>query len=165
MGNYGGNTVTELNASDGSVVQTIVVGNQPKGVSSDGTHVWATDAGGGGNTVIEIDANAPPIFQIITPGLPPATRGLGYASWLQAYNFDSSAPSFTTTLKWKKVLPLPMGLKLSSSGFLGGTPSIKLPAGETSITVQVTEKVITFNGKKKVVTKKTVQATIPLTIN
>ena len=37
------NTVSELNASTGSVVQTITVGSGPYGVSSDGTHVWVTN--------------------------------------------------------------------------------------------------------------------------
>ena len=57
-----------------------------------------------------------------------------------------------------------MGLNLSSTGVLSGTPSTKLAAGPSSVTVQVTETVTTLNGKKKVKTKTTVQATIPLTI-
>jgi hypothetical protein len=47
---------------------------------------------------------------------------------------------------------------------LSGTPNTKLAAGPTSVTVQVTETVTTLNGTKKVKTKTTVQATIPLTI-
>jgi len=62
-------------------------------------------------------------------------------------------------LKWKKVT-LPKGMKLSSAGVLSGTPSAKL-GPPSSITVQVTETVITLNGKKKVKTLTTVQATIP----
>jgi hypothetical protein len=66
-------------------------------------------------------------------------------------------------LKWKK-LSLPKGLKLSKTGVLSGTPSTKLTAGPSSVKVKVTETVTTLNGKKKVKTKTTVQATIPLTI-
>jgi hypothetical protein len=67
------------------------------------------------------------------------------------------------TLKWKKV-SLPKGLKLSKTGVLSGTPSTKLLAGTTSVKVQVTETVTTLNGKHKVKTKTTVQATILLSI-
>ena len=38
-------TVTELNASTGSFVQTIGVGSYPEAVSSDGTHVWVANVG------------------------------------------------------------------------------------------------------------------------
>jgi hypothetical protein len=47
---------------------------------------------------------------------------------------------------------------------LSGTPSKKLTAGQSSVKVQVTETVTTRNGKKKVKTKTTVQATIALSI-
>ena len=83
---------------------------------------------------------------------------------LQAANLGTSTSPYTTTLKWKKVT-LPKGLKLSSAGVLSGTPSTKLVAGPSSVTVQVTETVTTLNGKKNVKTKTTVGATIPLTIN
>ena len=59
---------------------------------------------------------------------------------------------------------MPKGLKLSSAGVLSGTANKKLVAGTSSVTVQVTETVITLNGKKKVKTPTTVEATIPLTI-
>ena len=115
-----------------------------------------------------------PVFQIATSSLPPATRGTPYGPvTLQAVNLDSSTSPYTTTLKWGKVpsatggkILLPRGTEArASSGVLSGTPSTKLPAGATSITVQAAEKVVTFNGKQKVVTKKTVQASIPLVIN
>ena len=74
-----------------------------------------------------------------------------------------STSPYNTTLKWKKV-HLPKGLKLSSAGVLSGTPNKHLAAGPSSVTVQATETVTTLNGRKKVKTKTTVQATIPLTI-
>ncbi len=63
MANQGGNTVTELDASTGSVVGTIGVGNLPFGVSSDGTHVWVTN--GNDNTVTELDASTGAVVQTI----------------------------------------------------------------------------------------------------
>ncbi len=103
-------------------------------------------------------------FSISTTSLPSATPGVPYGPViLQTVGLGVSAPTYTTTLKWKKVV-LPKGLKLSSAGVLSGTPNKKLAAGPSSATVQVTETVTTLNGKKKVKTKTTVQATIPLNI-
>ncbi|HXQ43194.1 MAG TPA: hypothetical protein VN816_01025, partial [Acidimicrobiales bacterium] len=67
--NAGGNTVTELDASTGAVVQTIAVGSDPFGVSSDGTHVWV--ANNGGNTVTELDASTGAVVQTIAVGSGP----------------------------------------------------------------------------------------------
>jgi hypothetical protein len=100
-------------------------------------------------------------FSIATTSLPAATPGTAYGPvTLQAANLGSSTSPYVTMLKWKKVT-LPKGLRLSSAGVLSGTPNKKL-AAPTSVTVQVTEKVTTLNGKKKVKTKVSVQATIPL---
>jgi YVTN family beta-propeller protein len=152
-------TVTELNASTGSVVQTIGVGTYPYSVSSDGTHVWVANQGS--NTVTEISIVG---FTITTSSLPNATPGVAYGPvTLQAANRTVSTSPYTTALKWKKVTG-PRGLKLSSAGVLSGTPTARLQAGPSSVAVQVTETVTTLNGKKKVKTLSTVQATIPLTI-
>jgi hypothetical protein len=103
-------------------------------------------------------------LSIPTSSIPPAAPSTPYGPvTLQAANVEASTSPYTTTLKWKKV-SLPKGLKLSSTGVLSGTPNAKLAAGPNSVTVQVTETVTTLNGKKKVKTKTTVQATIPLTI-
>ena len=61
-------------------------------------------------------------------------------------------------------MELPKGMKLSSAGMLSGTPKKSLILGQLSVTVQVSEKVTTLNGKKKIKTDTTVQATIPLAI-
>ena len=58
--------VTELDASTGAVVQTIGVGDNPAGVSSDGTHVWV--ANGFDNTVTELDASTGAVVQTIGVG-------------------------------------------------------------------------------------------------
>jgi len=103
-------------------------------------------------------------FGVATRSLPEATPGTPYGPvTLQAGGMGTSATGYITTLKWAKV-KLPRGLKLSSIGVLSGTPNAKLQAGSSSVTVKVTETVTTLNGKKKIKTKTTVQATIPLTI-
>ena len=40
VANFGENTVSEIEASSGTVIHTIPVGRNPMVVSSDGTHVW-----------------------------------------------------------------------------------------------------------------------------
>jgi streptogramin lyase len=100
---------------------------------------------------------------VTTGSLPAATRGVSYGPVNLTASVDPSTSPYVTTVKWHKV-SLPRGLKLSSSGVLSGTPSSKLHAGSSSITVQVSEKVTTLNGAKRVKTKKTIEATLPLTI-
>jgi len=103
-------------------------------------------------------------FLITTTSLPNASPGTAFGPvTLTSQEARPSASPYVTTLKWKKV-SLPKGIKLSKAGVLSGTPSTKLHAGTSSVKVQLTEKVTTLNGKKKVKTKTTVQATIPLTI-
>jgi hypothetical protein len=82
---------------------------------------------------------------------------------LTAQYLGTSTSPYTTTVKWKKVT-LPKGMKLSSAGVLSGKPSKTLASGPLSLTVQATETVTTLNGKKKVKTEATAEATIPLTI-
>ncbi|MGA8724435.1 MAG: hypothetical protein WB565_05295 [Acidimicrobiales bacterium] len=109
-------------------------------------------------------ACVPLSFRITTTSLPDAVHGSPYGpATVQAAGERTSANPYVTTLKWKKV-SLPRGMKLSKAGVLSGTPNVKLAAGPSSVTVQVTETVTTLNGTKKVKTKTTVQATIPLTI-
>ncbi|MGA3149139.1 MAG: hypothetical protein ABSF33_16940 [Acidimicrobiales bacterium] len=103
-------------------------------------------------------------FKVATTSLPGATPGTPYAAvTLRAANVGVSVSPYVTTLKWKKVYG-PTGLKVSKAGVLSGTPRKKLAAGTSSITVKVTERMTTLNGKKKVRTKTTVEATIPLTV-
>jgi hypothetical protein len=56
-------------------------------------------------------------FGVTTTSLPNATPGTKYLPTvtLQADGIGTSAPGYTTTLKWAKV-SLPKGLKLSSKG-------------------------------------------------
>ncbi len=65
MANYSDNTVTELNASDGSLVQTIPVVDLSRAVSSDGTHVWVTSL----ETVTELNASDGSLVQTILVGI------------------------------------------------------------------------------------------------
>ncbi|MGO9790092.1 MAG: hypothetical protein ACLP8S_11570, partial [Solirubrobacteraceae bacterium] len=73
VANYDGDTVSEIDASTGTVVNTIPVGFGPFGVSSDGTHVWVTnpnDSEGCGpdGTVSEIDASTGMVVNTIPVG-------------------------------------------------------------------------------------------------
>ncbi len=157
--NYWNNTVSELDASDGSAIQTIGVGNCPTSTAVDSSGgAWVVNSCD--NTISRIAVN----FAIVVPSLPAAAPGISYGPvTLQAVNLGTSDAPFATTLKWKKIA-LPRGLKLSGSGVLSGTPNARLAAGPNSVTVEVTETVVTLNGRKKVKTPTTVQATIPLTI-
>ena len=137
------------------VVQTIGVGSRPDGISSDGTHVWVSNSGDG--TVSELAIK----FVITTTSLPNAHSSPWGPVQLQVANVGTSASPYVTTVKWKKV-SIPKGLKLSSSGVLSGTPSDKFVGEIAPVTVQATETVTTLNGKRKINTKATAQATIPL---
>jgi len=61
-------TVSEIEASSGTVIRTIHVGS-PVGVSSDGTHVWVTNYGE--NTVSEIEASSGTVIRTIHVGSTP----------------------------------------------------------------------------------------------
>jgi hypothetical protein len=103
-------------------------------------------------------------FGVATSSLSAATPGTAYGPvTLQAVGLGTSTSPYVTTLKWTGA-ELPKGLKLSSAGVLSGTPNKKLASGAYSVVVQVTETVTTLNGKKRVKTKTTAEATIPLTI-
>jgi len=59
VANYNGNSVTELNASDGNWVRTLSGGTYgfsgPYGIATDGTHIWVTNNSGG--SVTELNAS------------------------------------------------------------------------------------------------------------
>ena len=63
------NTVSEIEASSGTVIRTIHVGKGPWGVSSDGTHVWVTNEYEG--TVSEIKASSGTVIRTIHVGKEP----------------------------------------------------------------------------------------------
>ena len=82
--NDGSNTVSEIDAATGNVINTIGVGRYPYGVSSDGTHVWVANEGE--NTVSEIAINTSAIrcsklyggATNVTFGLCKPSAGKGY---------------------------------------------------------------------------------------
>lgn len=103
-------------------------------------------------------------FGVSTRSLPNATPGTAYGTvTLSAQGEAASTSPNLTTLKWKKIT-LPSGMKLTSAGVLSGTPSPKLTAGPSSVTIQLTETITTLSGTKKVKTKTTIQVTIPITL-
>ena len=55
--NNSGNSVTEVNVSDGSLVQTLSGGpygyNEPSGIAFDGSHLWVANTGGNSITAFQ----------------------------------------------------------------------------------------------------------------
>jgi YVTN family beta-propeller protein len=62
-------TVSEIEASSGTVIRTIHVGRGPFGVSSDGTHVWVTNEEA--DTVSEIKTSSGTVIRTIHVGSGP----------------------------------------------------------------------------------------------
>ena len=71
-------------------------------------------------------------FIVTTTSLPAAVRGV-------PYNQQLSALGGRPPYRWKKVGKLPKGMKLSATGVLSGTPSIKVAAGTYPITVEAVD--------------------------
>jgi len=77
-------------ASAAAVVNTIPVGSDPEGVSSDGTHVWVANYAG--DTVSEIDASTGTVVNTIPVGsLPRGVSSDGTHVWVT--NFDGDTVS------------------------------------------------------------------------
>lgn len=130
---------------------------------SGGGNIHANDTGHG--LVATAFAQVVDTFAVVTPTLPAATRGsaFGPVTLVTSGPGVSDSP-YTTTVVWRKVA-LPAGLHLSRAGVLSGTPSRRLTAGTSSITVQATETVTTVRGRSKVHQTTSVQATLPLTLS
>ena len=77
-------------------------------------------------------------FRITTPSLPNAVVGQLYDP-PSGLTLQTSGAVPGATLKWKKVLKLPKGLKVKS-GVLEGTVSTKVLPGSYQVEIQVTEK-------------------------
>jgi YVTN family beta-propeller protein len=79
--NFGEETVSEIDASSGTVIRTIPVGRYPFGVSSDGTHVWVANTSDG--TVSEIEASSGTVIRTIPVGsLPYGVSSDGTHVWV-----------------------------------------------------------------------------------
>ena len=65
----GEGTVSEIEASSGTVIRTIPVGIDPEAVSSDGTHVWVTNSRE--DMVSEIEASSGTVIRTIDVGSTP----------------------------------------------------------------------------------------------
>ena len=81
VANYAENTVSEIEASSGTVIHTIPVGSFPTGVSSDGVHVWVANYTE--NTVSEIEASSGTVIRTIPVGsLPIGVSSDGVHVWV-----------------------------------------------------------------------------------
>ena len=84
VANQGGNSVTEINASDGSFVQTLSGGSygfgDPLDLAFDGTHLWVSNWTG--DSVTELNASNGSWIQTIseaaTGGPPGIVRAAGH---------------------------------------------------------------------------------------
>src|SRR5216683_1393602 len=70
VANYGGNSVTELNASTGHVVRILSAGsygfNQPWAIAVNGPDIWVVNAGG--NSVTELNASDGSVVRVLSGG-------------------------------------------------------------------------------------------------
>ena len=126
MANDNDNTVTELDASTGAVVQTIGVGSYPYAVSSDGTHVWVTNVFD--NTVTELDASTGAVVQTIGVGsFPIGVSSDGSHVWVANNRGDTvtelaiaNGPLAITTTSLPVATPgVPYSFQLQASGGIG----------------------------------------------
>ena len=112
---------------------TSITATSPAG--SGAVDVTATTPGGTSSTspADVFTYVAPPGFHIVPMSLPPATRGAAYSATLSAAD---GVPPY----KWRKLTPLPHGLKLiGSTGTITGTPKSKDVPGTYRITIGVFE--------------------------
>jgi YVTN family beta-propeller protein len=128
-------------ASAATVVQTIAVGNDPEGVSSDGTHVWEVNDGDG--TVSELNASTGSVVRTIAVGSAPL-GALGVSSdgthvWV-ANTLDNTVTEIVIQPTITSFSP--------ASGPVGTVVTIKGTnlSGATKVT---------FNGVKGTITKDT----------
>jgi len=178
--------LTQLDAAGGAATADVATTFQTTDFNPTGTYLgvtepqnvadvcnWTLFCSGGGNIhanntghalMAQAFAQVIDNLNIVTSALPGAARGTAYGPVrLVAAGQGVSSSPHATALTWAKVA-LPKGLRLSRTGVLSGTPSKKLAAGPTTVTVQVTETVTMVSGRSKSRTKSTVKATIPLTV-
>jgi YVTN family beta-propeller protein len=128
-------TVSEIEASSGTVIRTIHVGSDPSGVSSDGTHVWVANAGEG--TVSEIPtsytaAKLPLPKLAVTGNLTPVSGSVLV-----------KLPGSSTFVSLAAVGQIPFGtvidathgrVRVTTAGPHGATQTITLSEGEFVLT-------------------------------
>jgi hypothetical protein len=167
LGYNGGPTKTFLPAQSSPAIAAI-----PTGTTLDGVQVCPRDdqrevPSYGKCTIGAVEGG----FLITTSALPNATPGKSYKPFqLTAQEVRGSSNPYKSTVTWAQqavVSPataIPKGMTLSAAGILAGTPGVTLPPEHSSIRIPATETVTTVNGTQKVITKKTVETSIPLTI-
>ena len=121
--NWSGNSVTELNASDGSWVRTVSGGgygfNNPDWAAFDGTHIWVSNVSG--NSVTELNASDGSLVQLLSGGsygfdLPQATAFDGMHVWIPNYGGNSVTEINASDGSWVRT-------------FSGGTYGFSHPLG------------------------------------
>ncbi len=109
--NYGSDSVTELNASDGSWVQTLAAANYgfsaPGGIAVDGTHVWIGNSDG--DSVTELNASDGSWVQTLSGGSyrfndPHAIAAGGPDVWVANNNSNSVTELNASDGSWVRTL-------------------------------------------------------------
>ena len=106
VANKGEDTVSEIEASSGTVIRTIPVGSNPEGVSSDGTDVWVANQG----TVSEIEASSGTVIRTIPVdggGGPDGVSSDGTHVWVA--NNDESTVSEIEASSGTVIRTIPVG--------------------------------------------------------
>ena len=111
VANYSGNSVTELNPSNGSWTQTLSGSkyqfSEPQAITDDGTHVWVANYYG--NSVTELNASNGSWIRTITGGnynfdSPQAIAADGTRVWVANYNGNSVTELNASNGSWIQTL-------------------------------------------------------------
>src|SRR5260221_1486607 len=107
VANYGGNSVTELNAATGHVVRILSAGsygfNQPWAIAVNGPDIWVVNTGG--NSVTELNASDGSVVRVLSGGTygfdrPDGIAFAGNDAWVSNYNGSAkygSPPEFNAS--------------------------------------------------------------------
>ncbi len=101
-------TVSEIEASSGTLIRTIPVGRNPNGVSSDGTHVWVTNSTEA--TVSEIEASSGTVIRTIPVGAnPEGVSSDGSHVWVTHYGAENTVSEIEAS-SGTVIRTIPVGL-------------------------------------------------------
>ena len=96
VSNAGSNSVSEIQASTGAVINTIPVGSKPEGIYSDGTDVWVTNSAS--NNVSEIQISSGTVVRTISVGGNPCgVFSDGTDVWVTNFYSDSVSEILVST--------------------------------------------------------------------
>jgi len=102
---FDSDSVTEINASTGAVIQSVSVGSEPIGITTGGGYVWVANYGS--NTVTQINQTTGDVVHTITVGFGPSDIAYtGGAAWVTN---ETSDTVFEITSNGSVAAALPVG--------------------------------------------------------